>query len=146
MTTLKASELQGLTYEERFEKLKLCQRVGDQTFGVERYLNQSFYHSDKWKRIRDQVILRDNDGDNVLDMGCPDHPISGKVIIHHINPISIEDIENCSGALIDLENLVCVSHMTHEAIHYSDERLLPKDFIERQPDDTCPWKGTCNGK
>lgn len=139
--TLKASELQGLTYEERFEKLKLCQKVGDPTFGSARYLNQGFYRSKKWKKVRDQVILRDNDGDNVLDMGCPDRPISGKVIVHHINPVSIEDIVEEKGALIDLENLICVSHPTHEAIHYGDEKLLQKDLVERTPNDTCPWKG-----
>lgn len=138
---MKASELQGLTYEDRFEKLKLCSKVGKETFGIERYLNQSFYRSKKWKRVRDKVILRDSDGDNVLDMGCPDHPIEGKVIVHHINTITVEDIINGNPCLTDLENLVCVSHNTHEAIHYSDESLLPKDFVEREPGDTCPWKG-----
>lgn len=141
MTLLKASELRGLTYEERFEKLKLCSKVGDVTFGSERFLNQSFYHSQKWRQVRDKVILRDNDGSNVLDMGCPDHPIEGDVYVHHINPVSIEDIENESGGLIDLENLICVSHNTHNAIHYGDKNLLPKDIVERRPGDTCPWKG-----
>lgn len=134
---MKASELQGLTYEERFEKLKLCGRVGDKTFGYERYLNQNFYRSSRWKSIRDQVIIRDG----ACDMGHPDHPINGKVIIHHINPLTIKDIEEETGGLTDLENLICVSHMTHEAIHYGDKHLLPKDFVERKPGDTCPWKG-----
>ena len=136
-TLLKASDLRGLTYEERFEKLRQCGTVGEETFGYKRYLNQNFYRSSRWKSVRDKVIIRDG----ACDMGHPDHPIDGRVIVHHINALTIKDIEEESGALTDMENLICVSHMTHEAITYGDSSLLPKDFVERKPNDTCPWKG-----
>ncbi len=125
------------TFEERFRYLQLNGFVGEQTFGFERYLNQQFYHrSAEWKRIRDLVIIRDNG----CDLGINEYHILGKVIVHHMNPISSKDLESRSGYLLNPEFLVCVSHQTHNAIHYGDESLLPKAPIERRPNDTCPWK------
>ena len=124
------------TFEERFEYLKLSGRIGTDTFGFDRYLNQKFYRSPEWKRIRDKIIIRDNG----CDLALPDRQIYGKIIIHHINPISIEDIEACSRFLLDTDLMVCVSHETHNAIHYGDSSLLPKDPIERKPNDTCLWR------
>ena len=125
------------TYEERFEYLKIGGRIGEETFGSERYFNQRFYRSSEWKSIRNKIILRDNG----CDLGCSDRPIPGKIIIHHINPILIEDIDQGTEFLLDPEYLICVSQNTHNAIHYGDISLLPKDPIERRPYDTCPWKG-----
>lgn len=124
------------TFEERFRYLKLDGMVGSSTFGSARYLNQEFYRSLEWKRLRDQIIIRD--GGN--DLACDDHMIRGVVHIHHLNPITLDDIRNASSKLFDPENLICVSTLTHQAIHYSDEELLPKDYVPRTPFDTCPWK------
>lgn len=130
------------TFEERFEYLNLSGEVGDFTFGGKRWLNQDFYRSSEWKRARNAAIVRDLGLDLVVD----DRPIFGKVIVHHINPISIEDVARHSGKLFDLENLVCVSHETHNAIHYGDSRLLtPSKIVIRAPNDTCPWKNS-NGE
>lgn len=123
------------TFEERFEYLKLSSKIGEATFGYERYLNQAFYGSPEWKAFRRQVIIRDNG----CDLACKDHDIVGKVIIHHINPITPEEIESASPLLMDLDNVVCVSYDTHQAIHYGDASLLPKDYIPRAPNDMCPW-------
>ena len=123
------------TFEERFEYLKLSSKIGEATFGFERYLNQAFYGSPEWKAFRRQVIIRDNG----CDLACEDHDIVGKVIIHHINPITPEEIESASPLLMDLDNVVCVSYDTHQAIHYGDASLLPKDYIPRAPNDMCPW-------
>lgn len=124
------------TFEERFEYLKLSGRVGEKTFGWERYLNQILYRSKEWKDFRRQVIIRD-DG---CDLSDPDHKIIGeKIIVHHINPIAVDDITNRSDLIFDMNNVICVSHMTHEAIHYGDTNLLPKDPIVRRPNDHCPW-------
>lgn len=129
------------TFEERFNYLKLNGVVSEQTFGNYRYLNQEFYHSEEWRRIRRQVILRDSDGDNVLDLGTPGYPISGRVYIHHINPIEVHDI-NDLRKLLDIENLVCVSFDTHQAIHYGTENFMQsKTIVERSKDDTTLWKG-----
>lgn len=124
------------TFKERFQYLKLSGSVGFSTFGSERYLNQSFYRSAEWKRIRDKVIVRDGG----LDLGCDGHIIRSVIIVHHMNPISLEDIDSVSPYLLDPEYLICVDSITHKAIHYSDESLLPSDFVERKPFDTCPWK------
>lgn len=124
------------TFEERFEYLKLCGNVGESTFGFDRYLNQALYTSQKWRTTRDEVLIRDN----ACDMGLEDWPINGKVIVHHMNPLTLEDIENMADEIFDPEYLVCVSHNTHQAIHYGDASLLPKLPIERKPGDTCPWK------
>lgn len=124
------------TFEERFEYLKLSSKVGESTFGYERYLNQVFYTSPEWRRFRDEVIIRDMG----LDLGVEGHDIWGKIEIHHINPITVEDIEKRSSLLMDMDNVICTSSRTHKAIHYGDETLLPKDPVIRRPFDTCPWK------
>lgn len=124
------------TFEERFQYLQLNGLVGKETFGFDRYLNQVFYRSAAWKRIRDQVIIRDNG----CDLGIEDHAILGKVLIHHMNPINEEDILNATSILLNPEYLICVSHNTHNAIHYGDENLLIKAPIIRTKNDTCPWK------
>lgn len=121
---------------DRYEYLKLDGQVGVETFGWDRFLNQDFYHSDYWKRIRRDVILRDNG----CDMGHPDYPINGRIIIHHINPITPNDILYHSDELITMDNLICVSDRTHRAIHYGTEELLPGQIITRTRNDTCPWK------
>lgn len=124
------------TFEERYEYLKLDGFVGDDTFGSKRWLNQVFYRSYEWRKLRQEIILRDEG----CDLGMPDRTIFGKILIHHINPISIEDINSRKRILIDPENLICVSHNTHEAIHYgSFDLLMPTAPIERKPGDTCPW-------
>lgn len=123
------------TLLDRFKYLKLDGIVGIDTFGHDRFLNQALYTSYEWKKIRNRVIVRDMGCDMALD----GYGIYGRVIIHHINPLSIEDIESRNPKVFDMDNLVCVSHMTHEAIHYGDESLLPKDPIERKPGDTRLW-------
>lgn len=124
------------TYEERFDYLRLKGAVGKETFGFDRYLNQTLYNSPEWKRLRRQIIIRD-DG---CDLACEDYVIHGNIIIHHINPIRIEDVINRSPIVFDPENLICVSHNTHNAIHYGDVNLLSTGPIERTPNDTCPWR------
>ena len=124
------------TYKERFEYLKLLGEVGKDTFGFDRYLNQSFYKSPLWRKIRNEVILRDNG----CDLAHPDFPIAGKIIIHHMNPVDTDDIVYQREVLLNPDYLVCVSHATHNAIHYGDVELLPSDPIERKPNDTCPWR------
>lgn len=125
------------TFEERFEYLKLSAKIGDSTFGHERFLNQSFYRSTEWKRVRQKVIARDEG----CDMAFRDRTIFDRIEIHHINPILPEDIEEGSDLLFDLNNLVCVSPLTHKAIHYGDAALLPKNEVTvRRPYDTCPWR------
>lgn len=124
-------------FDDRFRYAKLDGQVGRDTFGFDRYLNQQFYRSKEWKRLRDQIIIRDNG----CDLGVPGHEISGKIYIHHLNPLSPEDITESTGKLFDPDNLVCVSAETHNAIHYGDESILEKNkIIERSPGDTCPWK------
>lgn len=124
------------TFEERFDYLKLDGVVGEDTFGFDRYLNQQFYRSREWKRIRDQVILRDNG----CDLGVDGYEIHGRVLIHHMNPISIDDIHTMSDFLMNPEYLICVTHRTHNAIHYGDKNLIITAPIERTKNDTCPWK------
>ena len=138
MTTIRTySELCQLsTFEERFDYLRLNGSVGKDTFGFDRYLNQQFYRSSEWKRIRDRVILRDNG----CDLGVEGYEIRGKILIHHINPISVEDIHTMSDLLMNPEYLICVSHRTHNAIHYGDESLIINAPIERTQNDTCPWR------
>ena len=136
MTTIRTySELCQLsTFEERFDYLRLNGSVGKDKFGVDRYLNQQFYRSREWKRIRDQVILRDNG----CDLGVEGYEIRGRILIHHINPISVEDIQTMSDLLMNPEYLICASHRTHNAIHYGDESLIITAPIERTQNDTCP--------
>ena len=133
------SELQLLlTFDERFKYLKLHGKVGEETFGFERYLNQVLYRSKEWKRVRNLVIVRDNG----CDLGIPGREIAkgDKLIIHHMNPISIQDILDRSPTIFDLDNLICCTEMTHNAIHYGDENLMLMDIAERRPGDTCPWR------
>lgn len=124
------------TFEERFDYLKLQGLVGAETFGRNRYLNQTFYRSPKWKKTRREVIIRDNG----CDLGMDGYDILDEIIIHHLNPITEEDLLCDTPALYDLNNLVCVSHSTHNALHYGDASLIPKLPVERTPNDTCPWK------
>lgn len=132
------SELKSLpTFEERYRYLKLGGKVGADTFGHDRYLNQVLYQRDpRWKEARRKAILRDNS----CDLGIEDREIPGTVIVHHMNPITIKDIEEGSDFLFNPEYLICTTHNTHMAIHYGDESLLIKAPIERSPNDTCPWK------
>jgi len=131
------SELIALpTFEERFKYLQLKGSVGKQTFGFDRYLNQNFYRSAEWRRIRDQVIIRDNG----CDLGIDDRVIHDKIYIHHMNPITDKDIVNATEILLNPEYLICVTHNTHNAIHYGDEDLLVKLPPVRTKNDTCPWK------
>lgn len=125
------------TFKERFNYLKLDGRVGTDTFGFDRYLNQQFYHRDpKWKQSRDFVIIRDNG----CDLGVEGYEIHGKIIVHHMNPITMDDIVNKRDWIYDPEFLICTVHNTHNAIHYGDERLINNIPVERKPNDTCPWK------
>lgn len=124
------------TYEERFKYLQLNGQVGRDTFGFDRYINQKFYRSAQWKRIRNEVIIRDNG----CDLGMEGYEIHGRILIHHMNPITIADIESMSEYLLNPEYLITTIHTTHNAIHYGDESLLCTGPIERQPNDTCPWK------
>lgn len=125
------------TFKERFEYLKLSGVVGQDTFGYDRYLNQQFYKSKAWKRVRDQVIIRDNG----CDLGIEDRDINSRIYIHHMNPITKSDIINMSDLLLDPEYLICVSKNTHDAIHYGNEQLLyTNHLVERKPNDTCPWR------
>lgn len=131
------SELVSLsTLDERFDYLNLNGIVGDYTFGSLRYLNQALYTSTEWRKFRDKVIVRDNG----CEMAHPDYPIGGRVIIHHLNPLTPEDVENRSPEIFSMENVVCVSLMVHDALHYGDKELIPKDPIVRSPYDTCPWR------
>ena len=126
------------TFEERFEYLKLNGEVGKDTFGFDRIFNQLFYRSKEWRSVRDKVIIRDNG----CDLGSEGHDIYGKIIIHHMNPISIKDIESNSEFLLNPDYLICTSHNTHNAIHYGDESLLFQAPAERRMNDTCPWRKT----
>lgn len=128
--------LQFQSFEERFNYLKLAGEVGNPTFGYDRYFNQQFYHSSEWRRARNRIILRDNG----CDLGMPDYEIQGRIYIHHINPITKQDVEDFSDNLFDPDNLICVTFDTHNAIHFGDGRTLPKTPIERAPGDTCPWR------
>lgn len=124
------------TFEERFEYCKLNGLVSEPTFGYDRYLNQIFYKTPEWRSLRNRIILRDNG----CDLADPDHPLDRYVYIHHLNPITKKDILDRSPFALDPENLICVSKLTHDAIHFSSADLLPKPMVERRPGDTCPWK------
>lgn len=124
------------TFEERFEYLKLDGRVGKMTYGSDRIFNQAFYHSKEWRDFRNKVIARDNG----CDLGIEDREIFDKLIVHHINPMTIKDLEEGGEELFDMENFICCSYNTHEAIHYGDSSLLVKtEFVERRPGDTILW-------
>ena len=124
------------TFEERFEYLQLKGSVGKDTFGYDRYLNQVLYRSPEWKRLRNQIIIRDAG----CDLACEGYDIHSKVLIHHLNPITVEDVLARSRKVFDPDNLVCVSHNTHNAIHYGDVNLLVAGPIIRTKNDTCPWR------
>ena len=124
------------TFEERFKYLRLDGKVGEDTFGFDRYLNQLLYCSQEWRKIRDYVIVRDN----ACDLGVEGYDIYSKVLIHHMNPITARDIEKRTNLLLDPEYLICTTHNTHNAIHYGDENLIIKTPIVRTKNDTCPWK------
>lgn len=124
------------TFEERFEYLQLKGSVGKDTFGYDRYLNQVLYRSPEWKRLRNQIIIRDCG----CDLACDGYDIYGKVLIHHLNPITVEDVLARSRKVFDPDNLVCVSHNTHNAIHYGDVDLIVTGPIVRTKNDTCPWR------
>ena len=124
------------TFEERYEYLRTGSLVGDMTFGGSRWLNQALYASPEWKDFRREIILRDN----ACDLGMPDYEIHGRIIVHHLNPITKEDILQRRGCVFDPENVVCVSHNTHNAIHYGDISLLKLPPVERRANDTCPWR------
>ena len=138
MTTIRTySELIKLqTFEERFEYLNLNGVVSQSTFGSERYLNQMFYTSDEWRKLRNEIIIRDNG----CDLGIEGFDIYSKIFIHHMNPITEEDILRHSKYLIDPEYLICASMRTHNAIHYGDISQVSSIPIERKPFDTCPWR------
>lgn len=138
MTDIKCySELMLLpTFQARYKYLRLNGEVGKETFGFDRYMNQFFYRSPEWRRVRDFVITRDEG----CDLGIPGREIFGRIVIHHMNPIRPEDIRNRSDLLLDSEYLITTIHDTHLAIHYGDEHLLLQEPVERRPNDTCPWK------
>ena len=124
------------TFEERFKYLKLDGNVGIETFGFDRIFNQRFYTSSEWRKVRDKIIVRDNG----CDLGAIGHEIFGEIIVHHMNPISLDDLDKHSDMLLNPEYLITTMHSTHNAIHYGDEKLLIKAPIERSKNDTCPWK------
>lgn len=123
------------SFEERYDYLRLKGDVGRSTFGFDRYLNQMLYRSRRWLRTRDEIIIRDEG----CDLGISGYDIFSKIIIHHMNPLSIDDIEDAKDEIFDPEFLICTSHRTHMAIHYGDESLLAKAPIIRRPGDTIPW-------
>lgn len=124
------------TFEERFKYLQLKGIVGEKTFGFDRYLNQLFYKDPEWLSVRDKVILRDNG----CDLGMEDRAVGSRILVHHMNPITKEDILSRSDYLLNPEYLICTMKNTHDAIHYGDESLLFKNPIERRRNDTCPWR------
>ena len=124
------------TFEERFQYLKLQGKVGEETFGFDRYFNQKFYRSTEWKQIRNYVIARDQG----CDLAIFDRQIMGRIYVHHMNPINVNDIKDASDYILNPDYLVCVSKQTHDAIHFSDESILiPSNPIERSPGDTKLW-------
>ena len=130
------SELSQIeSFEDRFRYLSLAGRVGETTFGFERFLNQKFYRSREWRQIRSAVILRD-DG---CDLGVPGYEIHRDLLIHHMNPMTRANLRHGDDAILDPEYLITTSHRTHNAIHYGDERLLPRQFVARRPGDTNLW-------
>lgn len=131
------SELMSLpTFEERYRYLRIGGKVGEDTFGFDRYLNQIFYKSKEWEKVRDKVIVRDCG----CDLGMLDREIGDRIYVHHMNPIRKEDILLRSDYILNPEYLICTSKLTHDAIHYGDESMLITAPIERRKNDTCPWK------
>lgn len=124
------------SFIDRFRYLKLEGVVGEETFGCERFLNQALYRCPEWKSVRRKVILRDHG----CDLGVDGYEIQGKILVHHMNPITIDDIRNRNPLIFDLENLITISHNTHNAVTYGSEEILVSDPIIRTPNDMCPWK------
>lgn len=124
------------TFEERYLYLKLDGKVGEETFGFRRWVNQKFYHSDEWLSFRDTIIIRDNG----CDLGVFGFDIFGSILIHHLTPITYEDIINQNPMVFDPENVISTKLSTHNAIHYGDKDLLIGLPIERTKNDTCPWR------
>lgn len=124
------------TFQERYDYLRVGGMIGDSTFGFERYLNQMLYSSPQWRKIRDEVIIRDNGN----DLGIDGFQIFDHIVVHHMNPITIEQVEEAASEIFDPEYLICCSTRTHNAIHYGDSSLLPQLPLERRQNDTCPWK------
>lgn len=124
------------TFEERLRYLQLNANVGIETFGSGRWLNQRLYHSSLWADVKNEIILRDNG----CDLGLEGYEIRGRIYIHHLNPITKEDVLNNSSKLYDPNNLICVSFDTHQSIHYGSECAALSQLVERRPNDTCPWK------
>lgn len=122
--------------KDRYEYCRIGQGVADETFGYERFLNQVFYKSYEWREVKRKVIIRDNG----CEFGLKDYPILGQLIVHHLNPLTVEDITQRTRHLLDPEYLITVSYNTHNAIHYGSADLLPQDYIPRTPNDTCLWK------
>lgn len=137
MSTKSYSELSMLrTFDERFEYLKLLGVVGEETFGRDRYLNQLLYRGKRWKLFRNKIIIRDMG----CDLGLYGYDIYDYITVHHINPITVDDILNDRKCVYDFENSICTSEITHKAIHYSNEFILFKPVIDRFKNDTCPWR------
>lgn len=131
------SELIALpTFIERFRYLKINGAVAEETFGYDRYLNQILYHSPEWRRFRNEIIVRDNG----RDLGCEGFELYGKILVHHMNPITIDDVLKRRPCIFDPENVISTCLTTHNAIHYGDESLLMIEPIERTKNDTCPWR------
>ena len=124
------------TLEERFKYLQRSQKIGDRTFGGDRYLNQAFYSSLEWRNVRHSIVIRDNG----CDLGVEGYPVGDRGYIHHINPITADQLIHGDDCLFDPENLILCSFSTHNAIHFGDINSLPKPIVERRPGDTCPWK------
>ena len=124
------------TIEDRYNYLRISGGVGYETFGFDRYLNQGFYQSAEWKRVRNEVISRDNG----CDLGLEGYEINGRILIHHMNPIRPDQIKFFDPDILDPDFLISCSHKTHNAIHYGDENLLPRRIVERRPNDTIPWR------
>ena len=124
------------TFEDRFNYLMLKGQVGKETFGFDRYINQRFYHSEEWRQVKNRVIARDLG----RDLGIEGYDIYGRIYVHHMNPILVKDIEECSEYLMDPEYLITTTFATHNAIHYGDETFVNLSPKERSPNDMCPWK------
>lgn len=128
------------TFEDRYNYLKIEGSIGIETFGFDRYLNQALYKSGEWKELRNRIIIRDTFRDDVCDLGVPDIPIVGRVIVHHMNPLTEEDILDRNPDIFNPNFLICVSIDTHNAIHYGDFQKIKKAEVARSKNDTCPWK------
>lgn len=137
MAIRRYSELKRFkTFDERFEYLRIGGIVGESVFSFDRYLNQALYTSQRWRLLRNEIIIRDN----ACDLGVEGYDILDKIIIHHMNPITRDQIREPDESMFDPEYLICVSNQTHQAIHYGDASLLPRGPVVRRPNDTCPWK------